>query len=168
MGGPGIRIRLPAQSWRGRIRRWFGRYAPAEVAATFGALLAGGLANLAGSGAATVYAATLGELLGFYGVIVWRDLRRGPAVGRPWWRFGALLLEFGPAELLDTLVVRPLAMYLAATMVGNMLLGIVIGKVAADVVFYAVAIAGHELGRTSDRQQVEHLGGRQGTPETGE
>jgi hypothetical protein len=189
MGGPDIRARPPVESWRQRVRWWFGRYAPAEVAATFGALLAGGAANLAGSTAATVYAATFGEFVAFYGVIIWRDLIRRDLArqdlarqdlarrdlsggrareGRPWWRFAALLLEFGPAELLDALIVRPLAMYLAATMVGNLLLGIVIGKVAADVVFYAVAIAGHELGRTSDRQEVQHVRSRQGAPETGE
>ena len=142
------------EPWRHRAGRWFRRYAPAEVGAIVGALLAGWAANLAGITAVTVYAATLGECVAFYGVIIVRDLRHGGAAkGRPWWRFaGRIVFEFGPAEALDTLVVRPLAMYIAAHLVGDMLLGIVAGKLAADAVFYAVAIACHELGRSSARR----------------
>ncbi|HEY5940651.1 MAG TPA: hypothetical protein VIT87_07520 [Gemmatimonadales bacterium] len=53
------------------------------------------------------------------------------------WR--GLFLEFGPAELLDTGAIRPLAMAVCTRVLGWGL-GIVAGKVLADVVFYLPVI----------------------------
>ena len=56
-----------------------------------------------------------------------------------------LLVEFGPAEIADTFAVRPLAMYLGPLLIGHLAAGILAGKIAADIVFYALAIVGYEL-----------------------
>jgi hypothetical protein len=56
-----------------------------------------------------------------------------------------LLVEFGPAEIADTFAVRPLAMYLGPLLIGHLAAGILAGKLAADIVFYALAIVGYEL-----------------------
>jgi hypothetical protein len=53
------------------------------------------------------------------------------------WR--GLFLEFGPAELLDSGLIRPLAMAVCIRMLGWGF-GIVTGKVLADVVFYLPVI----------------------------
>jgi hypothetical protein len=140
--------RLRARAHGGRPREWFGRYAPAEAAAVLGALLAATMANRFGVAAATAFAGAIGEGVAFYAVLFIRDLRRrstlqprGRAVSRT---LRDLLTEFGPAELLDTLAVRPLAMYVGPIVVGDMTAGIILGKVAADVVFYTLAIIGYE------------------------
>jgi hypothetical protein len=57
----------------------------------------------------------------------------------------AMLLEFGPAELVDSLLARPLLMYLLAGLLANLTAGIAAGKLAADVVFYAITISAYEL-----------------------
>jgi hypothetical protein len=100
-----------------------------------------------GVAAATAYAGAVGDGVGFYGVLLVRDLRRQPkgSRGRVARTLRGLVLEFGPAELLDSFVVRPLAMYLAAKWLGHATAGALAGKVVADAVFYAVAIAGYEL-----------------------
>jgi len=54
-----------------------------------------------------------------------------------------LLVEFGPAELLDTFVIRPAAIGFTVWLLGPAL-GILAGKLLADVAFYALAIATHE------------------------
>jgi ornithine decarboxylase len=54
-------------------------------------------------------------------------------------------VEFGPAELTDTLLVRPAAMFLGSLATGNVLVGVLIGKVAADLVFYGLAISSYEF-----------------------
>jgi ornithine decarboxylase len=97
---------------------------------------------------AGAYAGAIGETIGFYAVILVRDLRgrRGDRAGLRTAR--GLLVEFGPAELVDTFAARPLAMYGGAALVGNTLGGVLIGKVAADVVFYALAIIGYEMRRS--------------------
>jgi hypothetical protein len=59
-------------------------------------------------------------------------------------RTGAnLLVELGPAELLDSAVIRPLAMAGGTGLLG-LPWGILAGKLAADVLFYAVAILAYE------------------------
>ena len=50
-----------------------------------------------------------------------------------------LAAEFGAAELLDTFLVRPAALMLGVWLVPDPLWGMLAGKVAADIVFYAVA-----------------------------
>ncbi len=60
------------------------------------------------------------------------------------WR--GLLLEFGPAELLDTGLVRPMTMALGTTLLGWGP-GIVAGKLLADVVFYLPVIWVYERRR---------------------
>ena len=139
----------PGRPRGGRAREWFGRYAPAEVAATLGAVLAATMAERFGVAAVTAYAGAIGEALAFYAVLFTRDLRaNGTSVPRR--RAGArtvrnLVLEFGPAELVDTLVSRPLLMYLGTHLTGRAWLGVILGKIAADIIFYALAIAGYEI-----------------------
>ena len=63
----------------------------------------------------------------------------------PTWRravvrtFMLLLAEFGPAELLDTLLIRPAALTLGVFLLPDPLWGLLAGKVFADIVFYAIA-----------------------------
>jgi hypothetical protein len=148
----------------GRVREWFARYAPAEAGAIAGALLATVVAEPFGVAVATAYAGAVGDGVGFYGVLFVRDLRRQPrrSRGRLARTVRALVVEFGPAELLDSFVVRPLAMYLAAKWLGHATAGVLAGKVAADAVFYAVAIIGYELRKhfagTAGRHHVQARG----------
>ncbi len=130
-----------------RISEWFHRYAVAEVVGLVCALVAGIVAGrTAGAGAAAI-AATLAEGVGFYGVILLREVRRHG----PHWRVArGLVVEFGFAEVADTLLVRPLAIYGAALLAGDTMAGVLIGKVAADVFFYGAAIAGYELRKRLD------------------
>jgi hypothetical protein len=132
---------------RASLRRWLARYLPPEAAGFAGAVLAAGLAAQFGGAAVTAFAGAIGEAVAFYAVVVVRDLRQRRA--GPLRTLRDLTVEFAPAELLDTFAVRPLAMYLGPLLVGNLTVGVALGKVAADVVFYAVAIVGYELRRPS-------------------
>jgi hypothetical protein len=148
---------------RGRIGVWLRRYVPAEVAAVLGAVIAAAVADRFGVPAATAYAATIGEGVAFYAVILIRDVRvlsLAAGAHRPARRragvvqaMRGLAVEFGPAEVLDTAAVRPLAMLLGPMIVGNVTAGVVLGKVAADVIFYAIAIASFEMSRAAARKR---------------
>jgi DNA-binding SARP family transcriptional activator/tetratricopeptide (TPR) repeat protein len=132
-----------------RARGWLARYGPAEIGATLGAVLAAALAHRLAGPAAAALAGSIGEAIGFYAVIIGRDLRRERATSaRPRSvprTVRDVLVEFGPAELVDTFGARPLAMYLGPVLVGSLTAGILVGKLAADVVFYTLAIIGYEL-----------------------
>ena len=136
--------RAPAR--RGRAKEWLKRYLPAEAAAIIGAVSAAWLVDKVHFAAATAFAGAIGETVAFYAVVVARDWRR-PV--RPMLR--GLLIEFGVAESADTFLVRPLAMYLASALVGRTVLGVILGKLAADVIFYGLAITGYELNRKVTR-----------------
>ena len=141
---------------RCRALEWLARYGPAEVGATLGALAAAALADPAGP-AATAYAGAIGDGIGFYLILFVRDLRRQRSARRS--RAAArtlreLVMEFGPAELLDTFLVRPLAMYLAQRWLATATAGVIVGKVAADAVFYALAITAYELRKRSGHTVV--------------
>jgi hypothetical protein len=141
-----------------RALRWLRRYGPAELIALFGALAGYVLLEAAtASHVAAAYGAALGDNLGYYGYIVAREIRAKVA-GRPHRVRGALrvcrglALEFGPAELLDSTIVRPACVAVATSAFG-MALGVLVAKVAADLVFYVPVITTFELqGRYSARK----------------
>lgn len=131
------------------IAFWLRRYAPAEVAATLGAMLAAGAANCFGGVGAGALAGTAGEAVAFYGFLLVHRLRFRP--DRPLTAttvlrtLRGLMLEFGPAEVLDTCLIRPMAMYLGIALLTNVTSGTIAGKVAADLIFYSLAIVGYRL-----------------------
>ena len=105
---------------------------------------------------AAAYGAVLGENLGFYGLIVARELRSdrrlAHAHGQHYGTRGALrtaaslMLEFGPAEALDSIIIRPAAIGLGTLYLGRPW-GVIAGKLAADVTFYIPVIVAYEMQR---------------------
>jgi hypothetical protein len=140
-----------------RLRVWAVRYLPAELAGILTALAVAWSAQAAsGSMGSVAVAGALGENLGYYGCVAVREVRDHGARRRGHdglacrWRTGlaavqAMLLEFGPAELVDSLLVRPLLMCLLPGLLHDLTAGIVAGKLAADAVFYGIAISAYEL-----------------------
>ncbi|WP_344166744.1 type III PLP-dependent enzyme [Pilimelia columellifera] len=133
--------------------RWLLRYLPAELLGTATALASGLLAHAAtGSLAVAALAGALGENIGFYGYFAAVEARRHLATAAPGprWRLRLrvaartardLVVEFGPAEAADSLLVRPSLMYLGPLLVPQLAAGLVVGKVGADIVFYLLAAA---------------------------
>lgn len=137
-----------------RPRAWLRRYLPAELAGTAVAVGAG-LAAHAGTGSTAAAALTgaAAETVAYYGWFAgvelrhhWRALAGAPRrTGTALRRTGRdLAVEFGAAEALDTLA-RPALMYAGPLVVPPVGLGLLAGKIAADLVFYALAITGYEL-----------------------
>jgi hypothetical protein len=126
------------------LKEWVWRYGPAEVAGLLGAVLAAQLAwSVSGSDALAVAAGTWGETTAYYATMLARQL---VGTGSPLLVVvRELILEFGFAEVLDTLVVRPTMMYAASRLFGRVGPGIVVGKLGADIVFYVPTIAVYEL-----------------------
>ncbi|MGR2753098.1 hypothetical protein [Agromyces arachidis] len=153
-GGPRTR--------RSRVATWVARYLPLEVLGTVTAV-AGSWAAYEASGSIVVaaIAGTVAEGVGYYALVVIRGIRdhlasrRVSRLAHPAARAGlacaltarGMIAEFGPAEVLDTLLVRPALLVAAAAWLGPDPMAWLAGKLAADAVFYAVTIASFELGR---------------------
>lgn len=126
---------------------WIRRYLPPELAGTATMLIAGVAVAAAAAPAVVIgLVGTAAENVGFYSVAaitVWREQRVNfpddGALRRARRVTVLLVLEFGPAELLDTFLVRPLALTLAVHLLPNVGLGLIVGKLAADIVFYVLA-----------------------------
>jgi hypothetical protein len=139
-----------------KVKRLIGRYLPAEIAGFSSALICSFTAHLFTKNPVILaYAASLGDHTGFYGMIIIRDsiaARRLRKEGER--RYSphdslkitlALLLEFGGAEILDSLLIRPFLMYSFSLLLHNGPLGILIGKVTSDSVFYIIVILSPEI-----------------------
>jgi hypothetical protein len=141
---------------RRKIVEWTRRYLPCEIAGWVGEL--GGAAAvywLTGSFAAAVVAGTIGDCAGYYATAYVNGVRWVSTTlhDRPWptrvliANFRALrsiAIEFGPAEVIDSVLIRPVALYAGPYLVGNVALGWVLGSLAADIGFYVLAIFSYE------------------------
>jgi hypothetical protein len=131
-----------------RTRVWVRRYLPAELVGT-SAAIAAAAATASGGVERAVIVASWAEAVAFYAFVVAREFRRlhpSRRAGR-----AALLAvrdvvtEFGVAEAADTILLRPLLMYVFAAALGGLIPGVIAGKLVADIVFYGLAIPAYEL-----------------------
>jgi hypothetical protein len=157
---------------REKLREWGRRYLLAEIAGTLTALAAALTVHaLNGSLAPAALAGSVAETVAYYGVILRRTVPQlyatsaGGSRGGRLLRTGRSLLaevsDFATAELADTLLIRPGLIYLAAGWAGagagttgaagldgagcGVAAGLLIGKLLADLGFYAVVIPSYEL-----------------------
>lgn len=154
---------------------WIYRYFPAELTGTLFALAGAMLIHAqTGSFALAAIAGTLSENVGFYGHFLVRDGVRNYALLSDMYGLRRILtalattcrnliVEFGVAEALDSLLLRPFFMFLIPQLIPNFTAGIIVGKLCADAVFYSIAILGYEL-----RKYLfpKRRGASQGEPQT--
>lgn len=161
---------------RQKVAEWVRRYLPNELAGWATELgAAWATYQLTGSYAAAVIAATIGASAGYYATayvngVRWsyraQQGRSGPM------RFlianglaaRSIAVEFGPAEAIDSILIRPALLYAGPFLVGNVALGWVLGSFAADVAFYVMAIFSYErfanlLARPASHRTEEVDGG---------
>lgn len=143
---------------RRKLREWFIRYAPAEIAGTITALLGYWVTYwLTGNTMAAAIVATASENLGYYGIAASREAMynwRAYADRTPAHRVllsgvhtsRTIVLEFGPAELIDSLLVRPSLFYiLPLIFTGHHTLAVFAAKFIADIIFYLCVVTAYEL-----------------------
>jgi hypothetical protein len=150
-------------------RAWVRRYGPAEALAGIGALTAFLAVDAAtGDRAAASFAAAIGDNLAYYGWLLASEIRRRAALAPGRLRrlyvvpasLRSLACEFGPAEALDTTIVRP-ACTAAFTAVAGAGAGVLLAKLVADLAFYIPVVGLQELrARAHSRSAREWLRSR--------
>ena len=161
------------RSARVKLAEWVRRYLPCEIAGTVGELGGAGLLFvLTESFAAAAVGGTIGASIGFYAIAYGSAARLSYATQthRRWpgrlaaangLAFRSVAIEFGPAELVDSLAVRPLAYYLGPALVDTAMLGWIGAKLFSDFAFYACAVCSYEhfnrllALRGEDREKVD-------------
>jgi hypothetical protein len=139
-----------------KLREWVRRYLPCEIAGTVGELGGAAVAYLAtGSLAAAAITATIGASAGYYAAayvsaVRWsyrgHDDRRWPSrvLVSSLLALRSVAVEFGPAELIDSVAVRPVAYYVGPLIFDNTIAGWIFGKLVSDFAFYLFAIVSYE------------------------
>ncbi len=146
----GLRIRR-------KVLEWFWRYLPGEIVGTITALLGASGAYLAydHSLLAAAVAGSVCEAIGYYATASIREIihyyrkhHSHPRLKRIALTTGhslrGMITEFGPAEFIDGLFIRPVLLYHLPTMLGNVVVGWLVGKLVADFFFYGIAAIGYE------------------------
>jgi hypothetical protein len=138
---------------KANFKEWFDRYKYSELGATSAALLASQFSRIF-SGLTTAYLITFAEYLAFYGVMIYRSYQDLSAKNKLknqtvtlkeiTFLIRNLLLEFGYPAILDFFFTRPFCMYWMPILTGNYFLGIILGKITADSLFYFLSIVNYE------------------------
>ncbi len=108
-----------------------------------------------GSLAAAAITATIGASAGYYAAayvsaVRWtyrgHDDRRWPSrvLVSSLLALRSVAVEFGPAELIDSLAIRPVAFYVGPLIFHNTIAGWIFGKLVSDLAFYVLAIFSYE------------------------
>jgi hypothetical protein len=139
---------------KSNFKEWFDRYKYAELSATSAALASSQFSRIF-DGLTTAYLITFSEYFAFYGVILFMaykklvktnsSLDKKTPLKEMVVLAQNLVLEFGYPAALDFFFIRPFCMYWMPILTGNYFLGILLGKITADSVFYGLAIVNYEL-----------------------
>jgi hypothetical protein len=139
-----------------KLREWIRRYLPCEIAGTIAELGGAAIAYQAtGSLAAAAIIATIGASAGYYSAayvtaVRWSyhgsNRQRWPArvLMSNLLALRSVVVEFGPAELIDSIAVRPIAFYVGPQIFDNTLAGWIFAKLISDLAFYLIAIVSYE------------------------
>lgn len=137
---------------KSKLMEWSRRYIPAECAAIAGTLIAGIIIHITFNNVLlTSIAAAWGDNLGFYSWVLYSELKATLTKHKKITKLSLItilrniIVEFGPSEMLDSIVIRPVAMYTFPLLIQNLTLGLLLGKVFADTVFYSLTIGAFEL-----------------------
>lgn len=139
-----------------KFKEIFNRYFPAEIFATFTAMLGAFIVfRLTGNKLIAAYAGTISEGIGFYSFIVIRDVTESIKSDHELkQKYGLvhflkdirnIVLEFGFSEVFDLFIIRPCSMYAFTLWISNFGLGILVGKAVADVIFYVPSAIAYQL-----------------------
>jgi hypothetical protein len=139
-----------------KAKEWVRRYAPAEALGLSVALVTAWFVFAhTHSYIAAAAAGIVAQGTSFYGYFITLELvlhtnkyREYPLFRRLFLAVGiagaSLFAEFAPAAILDSLFIRPLALYLVPQLLHPYPLGFLVGVLCADAIFYLVAIVGYE------------------------
>ncbi len=141
-----------------KLTEWLKRYGLAEVISLTLTVVSSWLTfRFTQNKISTALVGTWVGNVGYFGTILIEDIlladRQLRAVGRKYSldtfykNVRALFVEFGIAELFDTLFIRPTLMYYIPIWVGDLSWGVIIAKFAADITFYIPAIVSYEFSK---------------------
>ncbi len=141
---------------KNKIKKWLKRYLPAEIVGTiFAVFFSLTTYKVTKNDVLAAIAGAWMETIGFFGTMIIREVlhnRKECKAQNKKYTFAAFLktvrdivFEFGFSEILDTYAVRPFMLYIFPIIIGERAIGVLVGKFAADIIYYGPAIISYEL-----------------------
>lgn len=139
------------------------RYIPSELSATIWALVSGNIAMwLTGWSyfIASLVIARVDNLM-YYGVMIIREITKSKKHNwsydlKLFWKdLRNLLIEFGPAELIQTFVIYPLFLTYIPSLFTNYSFGVAVGMITANIFFYVAVIPVYERRKTLEAKRLK-------------
>ena len=141
---------------KNKLKEWITRYLLADILSTVLSLTTAWIIHrISGDNVLAAFGGSATASVSFYGIVAYNDVRNSLRRHRKndvtyglvayFKDLRNLVIEFGPAEILDVLAVRPFFMYLIPKLTGEFLLGVFIGKTIADFFFFVPAIVMYEV-----------------------
>ena len=145
-----------------KLVEWFKRYGLAEILSLSTTVFASWLTfEHTQSQIKMALVATWAGNIGYFGTILIQDIfeakKQLQIVGKHYSvetfykNARALFVEFGVAEVFDTLLIRPTLLYYFPLWLGSLSLGVIVAKFTADITFYVPAIISYELSKKNLR-----------------
>ena len=137
--------------FRKKVKEWANRYGPPLVLATLTAVIVATLTYMAfGNKILSAVLGTWADNLVFYGIVAYRDIkaRRGKdgkvTLGGFLKVMRNMAMEFGPAEYLDSFLIRPFLLAVFPLFISPYSLGVLVGSIAAEFTFFLPTILSYE------------------------
>lgn len=129
------------------FKEWFNRYSVPLVLATLAAIISANIIkSLFGNNIIAGITATWVDNLVFYGYITITDLKNKHFnIINLLKHSRNMVVEFGPAEYLDSFILRPFYLSSFPYFISNYSLAIVLGSLAAEVSFFIPTIISYEF-----------------------
>lgn len=135
-----------------KAKEWFKRYFFIEITAMLTAVIFGTISQfLFNNVIISAYIATWSDNTVYYSLMSYRELKARKKKDKKLTSIGFLkvlrnmIAEFGPAEYLDSFVIRPFFMAVMLLFIKNDSLAILLGSILANITFYIPVIISYEL-----------------------
>ena len=135
-----------------KIKEWIARYGTAEIIGlVFVIVFSNILYFITGNLIVTALITPWFENIGFYGTIVFRDIKNHKKkYGKvTFLGFFKLMIsntiEFGPAEYFDSMILRPFFFIVFPLFIPNYTIAIILASLTANITFYTPVIISYEL-----------------------
>jgi hypothetical protein len=132
---------------KAKIKEWTSRYGLAVIISFIVSVAGANLSkSLFSNAVATAFLATWSGTIAFYATIAAKDFKQRKIYGakESLKLIRNMIIEFGPAEYFDGLLIRPFMLYLFPLMIDNLSLSILAGNAAADMVYFVPVIFSYE------------------------
>jgi len=135
-----------------KLDEWVKRYLWIEIIAILTAVVSGNISQLIFNNLIiSAFIATWIDTITYYGLMAYQDLRLRKKKDKKLRSLSYikvlrnLLLEFGPAEYFDNVILRPFFLATTPYFISDYSIAIIVGSIIASIIFYIPTILGYEI-----------------------